>query len=264
YVVLFLVIAACTLVRFWGLGNVGLHGDEETMAMPAMSILENGRPMLPGGMFYPRALAQLYLMAASVWVFGETEWALRLPSALVGSLAGFARCFRGKRFLSPNLNLVFVAAMTFMPYMIEISQTARMYVFWLTALMAFGALLFKWEQDDKLGSLVWAFAAWLVALHFQQLSIFAALLSLFPGLSRQSIRQLLFGDVALGIAYLAFDAAQSWIGSQYPLDERPERIVLPPEPVAPSAGLGPLDVLAIYVALGGLALVGVAAIYRRT
>src|SRR3970282_2954513 len=97
-------------------------------------------PMLRGGMFYPRALAQLYLMAASVWAFGETEWALRLPSALVGSLAGFAAYFMGKRFLSPNLNLVLVAAIKFMPYMIEISQTARMYVFWLTGLMAFAAL----------------------------------------------------------------------------------------------------------------------------
>ena len=64
-------LLACTVLlgitlRFWGLGNIGLHGDEETMAMPAMQILESGLPVLPSGMLYPRAISQLYLMASSV------------------------------------------------------------------------------------------------------------------------------------------------------------------------------------------------------
>ena len=49
YVVLWLILAAGAFLRFWGLGNVGLHGDEETMAMPAMAILETGQPILPSG-----------------------------------------------------------------------------------------------------------------------------------------------------------------------------------------------------------------------
>jgi hypothetical protein len=43
-----LVIGA--MVRFWGLGSVGLHGDEETMAMPTMHIVEHGTPFMPSGM----------------------------------------------------------------------------------------------------------------------------------------------------------------------------------------------------------------------
>jgi len=37
-------------------------------------------------MFYARAIAQSYMIAASVKAFGQTEWALRLPSVLCGLL----------------------------------------------------------------------------------------------------------------------------------------------------------------------------------
>src|SRR5262245_44445556 len=134
YLVLALLLVAGTWLRFWGLGNVGLHGDEETMAMPAMAILHSGHPVLPSGMIYPRAPLQLYLMAGSVWIFGESEWAFRFPSAVFGSIAGLACFFMGRRFLSPALNLAFVATMTFLPGLIEFSQTARMYVFLITCL----------------------------------------------------------------------------------------------------------------------------------
>ena len=90
YIILFGLLAAGAVLRFWGLGNVGLHGDEEKMAMPAMSILTTGEPTLPSGMHYARALLQIYLMSGSVWLFGESEWAFRLPSAVVGSVTGLA------------------------------------------------------------------------------------------------------------------------------------------------------------------------------
>ena len=77
-----LIVLAGAVVRFWGLGAVGLHGDEKTMALPVMNLVEHGSPLMPSGMFYPRAVAQLYMMAASVLAFGQSEWALRLPSAL--------------------------------------------------------------------------------------------------------------------------------------------------------------------------------------
>lgn len=74
WVLLGVVLGVGTFVRFWNLGGPGLHGDEETMAMAAMHIVQDGRPILPSGMFYPRGLSELYLMAASVQLFGESEW----------------------------------------------------------------------------------------------------------------------------------------------------------------------------------------------
>ena len=64
YLLLACILVLGTILRFWGLGNVGLHGDEETMAMPALQILESGSPLLPSGMLYPRAVSQLYLIAS--------------------------------------------------------------------------------------------------------------------------------------------------------------------------------------------------------
>ena len=135
YVLLGLILFVGTVLRFWGLDNVGLHGDEETMAMPALSLLENGEPRLPSGMYYPRALIHIYMMSGSVWMFGESEWAFRLPSAIVGSLAVLAAFFMGRRYLSPQFNLAFVATVALLPGLIEVSQTARMYVFLVTCMI---------------------------------------------------------------------------------------------------------------------------------
>src|SRR5687768_15831363 len=102
-----------TWVRFWGLASVGLHGDEETMAMAVRHILVDGTPILPSGMFYPRGMTQLYLMAGSVSIFGESEWALRLPSVLCGIALIPLMYLLGRRFLRPtwNLGLAFATAL---------------------------------------------------------------------------------------------------------------------------------------------------------
>src|SRR6202035_6095981 len=57
------------ILRFWGLGSWGLEGDEKTMALPTMHLVHFGPPLMPSGMFYGRAIAQLYLMAAAVRAF---------------------------------------------------------------------------------------------------------------------------------------------------------------------------------------------------
>src|ERR1700679_3524568 len=76
--------AACA--RFWGLDGWGLEGDEDTMALAATHILRHGTSYLPSGMFYARGIAQLYMMAGSMFAFGESEWAMRLPSVICGLL----------------------------------------------------------------------------------------------------------------------------------------------------------------------------------
>jgi hypothetical protein len=219
-----LICAVGAFLRFWGLGNVGLHGDEETMALPAIAVLEQGGPYLPSGMFYPRALVQIYLMAGSVWMFGESEWAFRLPSAVIGSLMPLLAFFLGRRFLSSPFNLLFVSAIAFLPALIEYSQTARMYIFWLAALIVFGTSIFRWERLDSRGSLIAAFVAWLVALHFHALSLLAAPLFLFPGLNRRSWRQLVQGVAVSAACFVAYKVNGNWIGAQYPdSSERPAR-----------------------------------------
>lgn len=260
YAFLFLILAVGAFLRFWGLGNVGLHGDEETMAMAAMGILEVGDPYLPSGMYYPRALLHSYMMAGSVWLLGESEWVLRLPSAIVGSFTGLAAFFMGRRFLAPWFNLAFVTTITLLPEMVEISQTARMYVFFVTCTIWFAACIFRWERNLRFTSLAIALIVLLLGIHFHPLAILAALLFFFPGLTRQSWWQLAQGGVAFGLTVLAFKLHGAWGSARYPQEwERPEAV----DPVATASAIDVLSsgnewliavMLLLVVALGLLAL----------
>ncbi len=215
YFFLACILVSGTILRFWGLGNVGLHGDEETMAMPALQILESGSPLLPSGMLYPRAVSQLYLIASSVWIFGHSEWALRFPSAVVGSATIIVAFFLGKRFLPPKWNILFVLAIALLPSMITVSQTARMYIFFSTFVMLYAVLIFRWEEKGSWGSLIAAFVVFLIALEFHLLTIFAAALFLFPSLTKPSRKTFAQSGLAFVLAGVVFFLFRAWHRSQY-------------------------------------------------
>lgn len=256
YFILAAIVAVGIVSRFWGLDNVGLHGDEETMALAMHGLLETGEPILPSGMYYARALAQVYAMAGSVSLFGESAWSLRLPSALVGSLMPLVAFYFGKRFLlNPVYNLAFVALFALLPAMIEISQTARMYVFWMVALMLFGIAIFRWERSRSYGSFAVAVLAFLVALHFHRLSILASPLFAYPGLSNQSWRQFSHGGVGLVIAAAAYLLYADWIDSKYPdATLRPASADITVSVVDPGSIDVNLFAVAVALLLGGVAI----------
>lgn len=218
-----LIVAVGAVVRFWGLGNVGLHGDEKTMALPAMHLLEYGTPEMPSGFFYPRAVAQLYLMAGASRLFGPSEWAFRLPSALCGVLLIVLAWLAGRRFLAPRWNLALTATVALLPAFIEDAQTARMYVFLVTGVTGFMALVFAWERTGRRGYLIAAVLEMAVSLAFHTLSIFAAWLCFLPGLlsaggrtPQAQSRLLRQGAVAFVAIATEFVALNRWIASEYP------------------------------------------------
>jgi len=210
------IVLAGAVVRFWGLGAVGLHGDEKTMALPVMGLVNQGLPLMPSGMFYPRAVAQLYLMAASVMAFGQTEWALRLPSALCGVLLIVLTWQVGKRYLTPLWNLALAAAVAFLPNFIDDAQTARMYVFLVTSVAAYMALVFAWERTGRLGYLVGAVVTLLVGIQFHTLAIFAAFLVFLPGLVQGDARKFWAGMAAFVTLAVGFEVMNHLIGLAYP------------------------------------------------
>jgi 4-amino-4-deoxy-L-arabinose transferase-like glycosyltransferase len=210
------IVLAGAVVRFWGLGSVGLHGDEKTMALPVMSLVNQGLPLMPSGMFYPRAVGQLYLMAASVMIFGQSEWALRLPSALCGVLLIVLTWNVGKRFLTPVWNLALAAAVAFLPSFIEDAQTARMYVFLVTCVAGYMALIFTWERTGRIGYLVGAVVTLFVGLQFHTLAIFAAFMVLLPGLLQGDVRKFRTGTVAFAVMAIGFAVINHLISMAYP------------------------------------------------
>jgi 4-amino-4-deoxy-L-arabinose transferase-like glycosyltransferase len=216
-VLLVAVLCVGTVVRFWNLGGPGLHGDEETMAMAVMHILQDGRPILPSGMFYPRGLTELYMMAASVQIFGESEWAFRLPSALSG-IALIALCYAaGRRFLRPQWNLAFAATVALLPELIEYSQTARMYIFMLACVAACLVCIFRWERSGGIGWLIGAVLALVVGIELHALAVTCALLLLFPGILQGDQRKVAYGLGAAGVVMVAYLVIDGWVNASYPV-----------------------------------------------
>ena len=82
--VLSAIVAAGAYLRLAELGALGFRWDEDLSGLAVRAILEHGIPELPSGMIYLRGGIFSYLMAASAWLFGFNEFALRLPSALFG------------------------------------------------------------------------------------------------------------------------------------------------------------------------------------
>jgi hypothetical protein len=214
---LLVIVSVGTWVRFWGLGNVGLHGDEETMAMAVMSILREGAPILPSGMFYPRGMTQLYLMAGSVQLFGESEWAFRVPSAVCGVLVIWLSWLAGRRFLRPHWNLAFATSVALLPAMIDYSQTARMYIFLIAAVAACMVCVFAWERSGRLGWLLGAVAALVIGIDLQALAVTSILLFLMPGILQGDLRKLLYGAAAAAIVGISYLLINSWVDAQYPV-----------------------------------------------
>jgi hypothetical protein len=210
------IVIVGALVRFWGLGNVGLHGDEKTMALPAMHLVRYGTPEMPTGFLYPRAIAQLYLMAGSVLAFGRSAWALRLPSAVCGVLLIVLAWLAGRRFLEPRWNLAMTAAVALLPAFIQDAQTARMYVFLVAGVTGFMALLFAWERSGRTGYLVGAVIEMAVSLQFHTLSIFAAWLCFMPGLLSGERRKLWQGAAAFLVIAAEFIGLNHWMAMEYP------------------------------------------------
>jgi 4-amino-4-deoxy-L-arabinose transferase-like glycosyltransferase len=210
-----LVLAA--IVRLWGLGSYGLHKpDEDTTALPAVHILLDGTPRFPSGMLYTRAMVQSYLIAASAMSFGQTEWALRLPSVLCGLLLVVLAYIVGRRFLEPGWNIVFVAVIAFLPGMIADSQEVRMYIFLLASLAAYTAFIFKWERTDRTAYLVAAVGTMLLGIQFHQLAIFGSLVIFFPGLAQGDTKKLQRAAIAYLPIALYFVYVR-WTPSPYPL-----------------------------------------------
>jgi Dolichyl-phosphate-mannose-protein mannosyltransferase len=210
-----LLLAGCW-VRFWGVGAWGLEGDEKTMALPVMHIVQHGTPLFPTGMYYGRAIGQLYMMAGSIMIFGPTEWAMRLPSIVCGIALIPIAYFFGRRFLAPVWNMAFVAVAAFFPVFVADSQEARMYIFLVASLAAFGALVFEWERTGRTRMLSAAVLVMIIGIQFHELAIFGAFLLFFPGFVHGDRVKLRAGAIAFAVTALGFAGIYHWVESFYP------------------------------------------------
>jgi 4-amino-4-deoxy-L-arabinose transferase-like glycosyltransferase len=87
-IILFFILVLAVLFRFWNIADVppGLYHDEAINGNNALEVLETGRFKI----FYPenngREGLYINMLTASLAIFGKEAWAIRIVSALFGTL----------------------------------------------------------------------------------------------------------------------------------------------------------------------------------
>lgn len=104
-----LVVAIAAYLRLTGLGAFSLTLDETTLVEAAKGVLDRGVPSLyVGSMLVYLATYELvpYFIASAMWLFGESDFALRLPAAIFGTLTAAVVFHAGWRLFDWRIGLL--------------------------------------------------------------------------------------------------------------------------------------------------------------
>lgn len=166
------------ILRWQHAGRYTFWIDELFHVHAAQSILETGKPFLPSGYLYTRALPYTYAVAASFNLFGVSEESARLPSILFALLAIPMIYLLGRELLSPLTGLIAASILTIHSYHIVWSVQGRMYslsqLLYIILLLAV-IRVFKFVSNNFLKFIYWSVIAgsiFLLALKIHSLTLF--------------------------------------------------------------------------------------------
>jgi len=187
YLLITILILAAVL-RLYKLSSfpAGLNADEAALGYNAYSLLLTGKDehghILPVnlesfGDFKPAGYS--YLLVPVVKVFGLTEFAVRLPSALFGVFAVFLIYLLVRELITDNCALITASLLAVSPWHLHFSRGA-----WevnvSTTLLLLGVLFFvKWLKSKKVLSLALCTLHFALSMYFYQSTrVISPLLSL--------------------------------------------------------------------------------------
>lgn len=165
--ILLLAMGWGLVVRFDGLGSRPLSEDEYLSVTSVQYIVEKGVPEFPTGGYYARALPLQYIQAASVRLFGDNEFAHRLPAALLSVLALGLIFLYARIFLPWPLAAACVAILAVSGWEVEFSRFSRMYAAFQCVTVAFFLAYYRayFGGNEKLKYLPHALALVAVLCH---------------------------------------------------------------------------------------------------
>jgi 4-amino-4-deoxy-L-arabinose transferase-like glycosyltransferase len=255
--ILFFLIVWGLYVRFEGLGSRPLVADEYFSIKPVQYILEKGVPEFPTGGYYLRGLPLQYLQAGSVLLFGDNEFAHRLPAVLFGVLTLVLVFFYARIFLPWPLAVACVAILAVSGWQIEFSRFGRMYAAFQCVTVAF-FLAYQhayFRGAEKLRYLPHALA--LIAILCHELGVFLLPFLFLPLLIRPNANQgatpprsrwtfamVSLGTILIGITYWQFDSRLRDFHVQQSLPDGFR--------MSPSDSLGPLGSYTVLPITGNL------------
>lgn len=123
-----LVVVGAAL-RVWGIQAISLDVDEAITISAARGFMATGVPrILASGLYYGRDMLGTLTTAASLSVFGVTEWAARLPMVMLGvATIPLTYALSRKLAISRIWSCLAAGGMTFSAWGIYTAHSARMY-----------------------------------------------------------------------------------------------------------------------------------------
>jgi hypothetical protein len=199
-------------LRYRCLGCLGFRWDEDLTALAVKALIENGVPELPSGMVYLRFYPYQWITAASVKVFGFSEFSMRLPSVVFGTLLVPLAYAVSSKLFSKTVGLIVAVCIALSFWQVEMARTARMYApFFFTYLLAAYAIFHCHYQDNGKVFSPWVPLFALLALTIHQLAYSLALILLLAiPLQRSTARtvSLVAQAAAIGMAFIVVNRTQ--------------------------------------------------------
>jgi mannosyltransferase len=161
------------VMRRYHLGQQGLWFDEADLVMRARQPL----PELLRNFVHPGENGPLYTLGLAGWIrfLGTSEVAVRLPSAIAGTLAIPAMYALGRMLRGPRLGLIAAALLTVSPYAHWYAQDAKMYsLLVLLTIVTTWLLLAALQRGGSLWIAYGAAAAVTLGVHATFLLVVAA------------------------------------------------------------------------------------------
>lgn len=192
------ILLMAAWLRFAGLSNEHLYGDEAEYSIVARYLSRDptylAYPMLEGmgpTPFVSQPPLLLYLMAISMKIFGATDFAAILPTAILGVATVAVVYMLGNRLGGRMMALAAAALVAVMPFHVELSRRAMLDVGYVFFLMLTLYYLVAWVQTRSRRHATWAgVAAGATALSKLPgvLAVAIALIVFIAVLVRDSIR----------------------------------------------------------------------------
>ncbi|MFH1681875.1 MAG: glycosyltransferase family 39 protein [Candidatus Eisenbacteria bacterium] len=124
---LLLLVAAGVALRFVNLGGPSFWTDEMYHVVAARSLLETGKPIVPGWGEYRRAYPVTWITARCFSRFGQSETVARAPLALANILFLLVAFLLVRRYFGTPLAVLTLLALLFSPHEIRTARECRMY-----------------------------------------------------------------------------------------------------------------------------------------
>lgn len=184
-VTLIAILIWSAFLRFYKLGNDSLWIDEGYTINAAQAVLNHGYPLLDSGELYDPHIANTYIVALSIKLFGLDPyhpWQARIPQAIF-SVLGVYIFFRASMLTTKNLpaSLVATAAFAFFGWHIAWARQARGYAEMQTFLLAAYYAWYSWFEYRKNHYYIIALSCVIAAILFQGVALVTLpLLIIFP------------------------------------------------------------------------------------